>query len=417
MALYHAYNQTVGDGTATSVVRPSDWNSGHNQFVTLSGNTAGQSTISGTNIVYQGGNNVTLSAVTAAGAATIIVSGANTVAQTVQPVAFSASGGSSSFSTLTFSNNGNNVTFINSGGQVALSHSLQPLSNTSAITAAAFPIANTTQFAGTGTTLALTNLTGTIDVGSNGVALSLSGNAAGGGGGTVSYYDLYEFGNNTVLSSYGQNSLHFQLFEPGINITMTGVNILVSGSTSTAAGPSPNILGQTFSYGIYSQGTGASTSLLASMATSSFFLNALQLSTTSASYAIGQGTNSFTASAANSTLLSFLSGIKALQLPFVTSLASSGQYAFVFANSTSLAVSGSNVLRISNVVMTNAAGVSASYGLFYTGGALVSNSSLTQEFQQLVWSATSGAWPATIAYNALSNNGASVNHAFAYFNA
>jgi hypothetical protein len=661
MSLYHAYNQTVADGTATSVVRPSDWNSAHNQQITLAGNTAGQSTVSGTNIAFQGGNNVTLSAITAAGAATILVSGANTVAQSVQPmyysasgstssantmafgasngvsfsltngsvvatvatnymasnqssnfvntsqsslfqqtsatsaitsaafpsanttkfagtgftstttagtavtaalgtngltmavpafittyandltsgragtgftsastagvvitaalgtnglnmavpafittyandltsgragtgftstttagtaitaalgtnglsmavpnylttyaaqttqtqaagsiagigytsttqagstvgltqgtaglsvawppfitvgsgggggypVAFSASGGSSSFSTLTFSNNGNNVTFVNSGGQVALSHSLQPLSNT-------------TQFAGTGTTLALTNLTGTIDVGSNGVALSLSGNAAGGGGGTVSYYDLYEFGNNTVLSSYGQNSLHFQLFEPGINITMTGVNILVSGSTSTAAGPSPNILGQTFSYGIYSQGTGASTSRLESMATSSFFLNALQVSTTSASYAIGQGANSFTASAANSTLLSFLSGIKALQMPFVTSLASSGKYAFVFANSTSLAVSGSNVLRISNVVMTAASGVSASYGLFYTGGALVSNSSLTQEFQQLVWSATSGAWPATIAYNALSNNGASINHAFAYFNA
>ena len=73
MALYHAYSQTVGDGTATSVVRPSDWNSGHNQFVTLAGNTAGASTISGTNIVYQGGNNVTLSGT----GSTIIISGGN----------------------------------------------------------------------------------------------------------------------------------------------------------------------------------------------------------------------------------------------------------------------------------------------------------------------------------------------------
>lgn len=76
MSLLHAYSQTVADGTATSVVRPSDWNSAHNQFVTLSGNTAGQSTVSGTNIVFQGGNNVTLSAATAAGAATIVISGA-----------------------------------------------------------------------------------------------------------------------------------------------------------------------------------------------------------------------------------------------------------------------------------------------------------------------------------------------------
>jgi hypothetical protein len=77
MAVSHVYSQTVADGTATSVVRPSDWNSAHNQYVTLAGNTAGQSTISGTNIAFQGGNNVTLSANTAAGGATIVISGAN----------------------------------------------------------------------------------------------------------------------------------------------------------------------------------------------------------------------------------------------------------------------------------------------------------------------------------------------------
>ena len=84
MALYHVYSQTVADGTATSVVRPSDWNSAHSQMVTLSGNTVGASTISGTNIVYQAGNNVTLSANQGVNAATIVVSGANTVAQTTQ---------------------------------------------------------------------------------------------------------------------------------------------------------------------------------------------------------------------------------------------------------------------------------------------------------------------------------------------
>lgn len=101
MTLLHAYSQTVADGTATSVVRPSDWNSGHNQFVTISGNTAGQSTISGTNVVYQGGNNVTLSAITAAGAATIVFSGANTAAQTVQTQASGAIAGTGFSSTST----------------------------------------------------------------------------------------------------------------------------------------------------------------------------------------------------------------------------------------------------------------------------------------------------------------------------
>lgn len=46
---------------ATDMVRPSDWNSVHNQYMTLSGNTVGASTASGSNIVFQGGNNITLS--------------------------------------------------------------------------------------------------------------------------------------------------------------------------------------------------------------------------------------------------------------------------------------------------------------------------------------------------------------------
>ena len=100
-ALYHAYTQTIADGTATSVVRPSDWNSAHIQGQTLSGNTAGVSSFTGTNFVLQGGNNVTLSAATAAGAATIIISGANTVAQTVQTQASGAIAGTGFTSTTT----------------------------------------------------------------------------------------------------------------------------------------------------------------------------------------------------------------------------------------------------------------------------------------------------------------------------
>lgn len=46
---------------ATDMVRPSDWNSVHNMYMTLTGNTVGASTVSGSNIVFQGGANVTLS--------------------------------------------------------------------------------------------------------------------------------------------------------------------------------------------------------------------------------------------------------------------------------------------------------------------------------------------------------------------
>jgi hypothetical protein len=86
MAVSHVYSNTNADATgtvtiwngattsalsATNLVRPSDWNSAHNQYVTISGNTSGSSTMSGTNIVFGGTNGITLSASSAAGAATM----------------------------------------------------------------------------------------------------------------------------------------------------------------------------------------------------------------------------------------------------------------------------------------------------------------------------------------------------------
>ena len=77
MSIVHAKSVTVADFTGTvtafnsqgstttvaasDLARPSDWNSGHNQLYTLSGNTAGNSTVSGTNVIWQGGDGVTLS--------------------------------------------------------------------------------------------------------------------------------------------------------------------------------------------------------------------------------------------------------------------------------------------------------------------------------------------------------------------
>ncbi len=61
MAISHAFSNAIPDGTNTNIVRPSDWNSAHNQYYTLSGNTLGASTVSGTNVVFQGSGNVSLS--------------------------------------------------------------------------------------------------------------------------------------------------------------------------------------------------------------------------------------------------------------------------------------------------------------------------------------------------------------------
>lgn len=82
MGISHVKSNTIADFTgtvtvfgsdgatataaATNLVRPSDWNSSHNIAFDLSGNTAGSAAISGNNITLVGGNNVTLSAETAA---------------------------------------------------------------------------------------------------------------------------------------------------------------------------------------------------------------------------------------------------------------------------------------------------------------------------------------------------------------
>jgi hypothetical protein len=76
MSISHVKSNTIADFTgtvtvfnsvgatetrnATDLVRPSDWNSAHNQFYTLTGNTNNASTASGTNVVLSGGNGVTL---------------------------------------------------------------------------------------------------------------------------------------------------------------------------------------------------------------------------------------------------------------------------------------------------------------------------------------------------------------------
>lgn len=76
MAVSHVKSNTVADWTgtvtvgnstggtqtvnATDLVRPGDWNSAHNQFYTLSGNTSNASTASGTNVVLAATGNLTL---------------------------------------------------------------------------------------------------------------------------------------------------------------------------------------------------------------------------------------------------------------------------------------------------------------------------------------------------------------------
>lgn len=76
MAVSHIFSNAIADFTgtftgfnsqgstttiaATNIVRPSDWNSAHNQFYTFTGNTTGNSTASGTNVIFAGSGGVSV---------------------------------------------------------------------------------------------------------------------------------------------------------------------------------------------------------------------------------------------------------------------------------------------------------------------------------------------------------------------
>jgi hypothetical protein len=251
MALSHVFSSPIADFTgtvtvfnsagvtttanATDVVRPSNWNSVHNEYMTIAGNTVGASTLSGTNLVLQGGNKITLSA----NGQTIIFSASDQTIQTQNMVSVQGSTGAVVFS------NSNGISFGGNASTITANHELQYTSLTSAITSNAFPSANTTKFAGTGTsvtglasltldslglkfngtglagtgtTFAGANISASMTMNSNGLNLSASVAAPGAAAesNAVNLLGANTAGNTTATGS----TLGFS----GVNITLSGTN-------------------------------------------------------------------------------------------------------------------------------------------------------------------------------------------------
>lgn len=158
MAISHVKSVTVADGTNTTLVRPGDWNSAHNQFFTLAGNTNNASAVSGTNVVLSGGNNVTL-----------IGSGAS--------IGFSVG----NYLTTAAATDHTHSQYLTTAAQSNHSHG--------------------------NPTLALTNLSGTTASASNGLTISLSAAAPSGGGATVQGFDPFGAGAEIILGQMGQSTL------------------------------------------------------------------------------------------------------------------------------------------------------------------------------------------------------------------
>jgi hypothetical protein len=223
MSVKHVFTNNVADGSDPTIVRPSDWNSAHQQFVTLSGNTNNASTISGTDIVFEGGNNITLKAT----GSTIVFSGANTVAQSVQP-AVNAFG---------ITNTGN--TAGNSGTSSGISFVLAGTNNITASQSTTAGGPNTIWISGP-TTVAQTVQTQNVVVPSAGTQSATSGTVIFSNSNGISF----GMSNSSVITaSYTVPNVPAQTVQPAVNAFGVSNTGNTAGNTGTSSGISFVIAG------------------------------------------------------------------------------------------------------------------------------------------------------------------------------
>lgn len=334
------YGSTTASVAASDIVLPSHWNSAHNQVVTLTGNTDGVSSITGTNIVFGGSNNITLSGVQGANAGTINVvaaapaDGVNIIAAGTQTA--------NTTGTVVFSNS-NRVTF--------------GMSNNSQITASI-------DAAGTGTTFAGTNASASITLNSNGLNLALSA-AAGDGGPVYSYHEpVFMNSNNTQTLNglFGSSSYVQPISCPQLSCSFIRVYVSMTTNTTSFA----TTINTTFSMSrvstincvLYSLNTGASSQSLVSVASGSAGITqqwSLQANSTGSQYTVSMnvsypitgGTSSYSTSYAtsqtrfdiSSNSATLFTGIRNIDVPFATSL-SQGPYWLAINASTNTGTQG-----------------------------------------------------------------------------
>ena len=510
---------STATANATDLVRPSDWNSAHNHFMTLGGNTVGQSTVSGSNIIFQGGNNITLSQVQGVGVGTIVISGNNQTVDTnkagvgftststagvlivgtnntnglslgipnylttAQPVgaylttgrasndgiglntALTANGVSmtanSSGLSLNFpaflttaaqsnhshnfattTTNGSNIVvatansagatigvppFITTAaaGNVVIAGSNGALTNTSFqfgnLNGLSFYTSNgsivgsyTDAGAGAGiSAVRISAGTTNNDVSnfsfadSNGVSFGIAGSvitasAAGGGGGgaaTVGGYELFPpFGGNTAFSTLGLGSIYFQKFLAPANISFNQFERRVSGSSASSSISAQ--AAHSYTYGLYSHGTGASTSIYNLIASSSLFMQASYSSNLSAGYTISQGAASYTVSSAGTVAQSALTGFKHMYFPFASTITQGGEYAIAMVmSSATTGATGPFRMGVLDLSVIN----NLTVGKFYATTVLATNASFVGDYAQGVYSSSSNGLPSTLAISGLTN--------------
>jgi hypothetical protein len=190
VTVFHSLTATTPDNTQYEI-RPSHWNTNHVASLSLAGSDLSNAFSNSPTVTFGTSGGLMTASVNTAYIPLVNSSSIMPVASSTNFLGTAASGSfiatSVSSSIMPIASSSNFLGSAASGSFIATSNSslFQQTSATSAITSAAFPSAQTTKFAGTGTTFAGTNISATIGLNSNGLALSLSGNTGGGGGGGI----------------------------------------------------------------------------------------------------------------------------------------------------------------------------------------------------------------------------------------
>lgn len=320
--------------------------------------------------------------------------------QTQQPMAYSAANGSNTANTLIFANS-NGVSF-STGTQgiyatVATNYQSQGAYLTTAMQSNA-----SSAFAGTGTTFAGTNISGSMTMNTAGLNLALSAAAGGGGGAvTISDWTPYQLAASST-TSFAQNTVHFAHLLPQAYVAATAMEMLWSfshSSTSNLAWTNA----RTLSYGLYQENTVGGGTAMSLMFSSSFAMILSASSNLSMGLTMSQGTNSQTYSTAASAITAFNQNQwKIMSLPFATTL-NPGNNPYYFGYVMSTATTGANVGVTHQYIMNNEQS-NASNGAWAVTGFTASNKSIIQEPYGFIYSATSGGLGASYAYSDMSIN-------------
>ena len=241
----------------------------------------------------------------------------------------------------------------------------------------------------------------TVTFGMDG-ASNITASAAGGGGGaaaTIGGYEIFPpLGGNTAFSTGGLGTIYVQKFIAPVNVSFNNFERRYSGSSASSSISAQ--AAHTISYGLYSLGSGASTSIYNLIASSSMFMQASYSSNLSAGLTVQQGATSFTASSAGTVGQSALTGFKHFYMPFTSTITAGGNYAFaqVMSSATTGATAPLRVGFQELSVINN-----LTIGKIFNSTVVASNASFVGDWAQGVYSSSSNGLPSTLAISGLTN--------------